>query len=59
MVIHETEECRSINLSIEDDGRLWIVSDCEMIVIDKKQADELIKALQLYANGEFKNGEIE
>lgn len=30
-----------------------------MIVIDKKQADELIKALQLYANGEFKNDEIE
>lgn len=37
MVIHETEECRSINLSIEDDGRLWIVSDCEMIVIDKSK----------------------
>ncbi|HFO6722785.1 TPA: hypothetical protein ACHKU9_001395 [Escherichia coli] len=59
MIIHETQECRGINLSIEEDGRLWIVSDCEMIVIDKKQAAELIKALQLYVNGEFKNDEIE
>lgn len=59
MIIHDTEECRRIDLSIEDDGRLWIVSDCEMIVIDKKQADELIRALQLYANGELKNDEIE
>lgn len=59
MIIHETEQCRRIDLSVEDDGRLWIVSDCEMIVIDKKQADELISALQLYANGEFKNDEIE
>lgn len=59
MIIHETKECRRIDLSIEDDGRLWIVGDCEMIVIDKKQADELIRALQLYANGEFKNDEIE
>ncbi|EQP36480.1 hypothetical protein [Escherichia coli] len=59
MIIHETEECRRIDLSVEDDGRLWNVSDCEMIVIDKKQADELISALQLYANGEFKNDEIE
>ncbi|EIG1454960.1 hypothetical protein HB252_001027 [Escherichia coli] len=59
MIIHDTEECRRIVLSIEDDGRLWIVSDCEMIVIDQKQADELIRALQLYANGEFKNDEIE
>ncbi|HID2198413.1 TPA: hypothetical protein ACXGBW_002650 [Escherichia coli] len=59
MIIHDTEECRRIDLSIEDDGRLWIVSDCEMIVIDKKQADELIRALQLYAKGEFKNDEIE
>lgn len=59
MIIHDTEECRRIDLSIEDDGRSWIVSDCEMIVIDKKQADELIRALQLYANGEFKNDEIE
>ncbi|EOL8325306.1 TPA: hypothetical protein M2E12_001115 [Escherichia coli] len=59
MIIHETEECRGINLSIEEDGRLWIVSDCEMIVIDKKQAAELIKALHLYVNGEFKNDEIE
>ncbi|HAW1664651.1 TPA: hypothetical protein JLN07_001229 [Escherichia coli] len=54
MIIHETKECRMIDLSIENDGRLWIVSDCEMIVIDKKQADELISALQRYANGEFK-----
>lgn len=37
MIIHETEECRGINLSIEEDGRLWIVSDCEMIVIDKSK----------------------
>lgn len=59
MIINETKECRRIDLSIEDDGRLWIVSDCEMIVIDRKQADELISALQLYANGEFKNDEIE
>lgn len=59
MIINETKECRRIDLSIEDDGRLWIVSDCEMIVIDKKQAEELIIALQLYANGEFKNDEIE
>ncbi|MCH4751822.1 hypothetical protein ML339_03125 [Escherichia coli] len=59
MIIHETKECRRIDLSIENDGRLWIVSDCEMIVIDKKQADELISALQRYANGEFKNDEIE
>ncbi|EON3159016.1 hypothetical protein ACNG5F_002147 [Escherichia coli] len=59
MIIHETKECIRIDLSIEDDGRLWIVSDCEMIVIDRKQADELISALQLYANGEFKNDEIE
>ncbi|EEU9900673.1 hypothetical protein SNB46_20665 [Escherichia coli] len=59
MIIHETEECRRIDLSVEDDGRLWIVSDCEMIVINKKQADELISALQLYASGEFKNDEIE
>lgn len=59
MIIHETEECRRIDLSVEDDGRLWIVSDCEMIVINKKQADELIRALQLYASGEFNNDEIE
>lgn len=37
MIIHDTEECRRIDLSIEDDGRLWIVSDCEMIVIDKSK----------------------
>ncbi|EEY8042528.1 hypothetical protein M0383_003874 [Escherichia coli] len=59
MIIHETEECRGINLSIEEDGRLWILCDCEMIVIDKKQAAKLISALQLYVNDEFKNDEIE
>ncbi|HHL9704167.1 TPA: hypothetical protein ACRAQW_003077 [Escherichia coli] len=59
MIIYETEECRRINLSIEYDGRLWIESDCEIIVIDKKQATELISALQLYVNNEFKNDEVE
>lgn len=59
MIIHETEECRRINLSIEYDERLWLESDCELIVIDKKQAAELISALQLYVNNEFKNDEVE
>ncbi|EFG3466752.1 hypothetical protein BOY64_001063 [Escherichia coli] len=59
MIINETEGCRRITLSIEYDERLWLECDCELIVIDKKQAAELINALQLYVNGEFKNDEIE
>lgn len=59
MIINETEECRRLNLSIEYDKRLWIESDCEIIVIDKKQAAELISALRLYVNNEFKNDEVE
>ncbi|EFJ3750411.1 hypothetical protein C5061_004171 [Escherichia coli] len=59
MIIHETEGCQRINLSIEYDERLWLESDCEFIVIDKKQAAELISALQLYVNNEFKNDEVE
>ena len=38
MIIYETEECERINLDIEEDGRLWIESDCEIIVVDKEQA---------------------
>ena len=41
MIIYETEKCERINLDIEEDGRLWIESDCEIIVVDKEQVDEI------------------
>lgn len=55
MIIYETEECERINLDIEEDGRLWIESDCEIIVVDKEQAAKLVRALQLYVDDGFKN----
>lgn len=58
MIIHETDRCRGLNLSLDDDT-LWIICGCEMIVIDKMQAAQLITALQLYINNDFKNDEVE
>lgn len=55
MIIYETEKCERINLDIEEDGRLWIESDCEIIVVDKEQAAKLVRALQLYVDDGFKN----
>lgn len=55
MIIYETEKCGRINLDIEEDGRLWIESDCEIIVVDKEQAAKLARALQLYVDDGFKN----
>lgn len=55
MIIYETEKCERINLDIEEDGRLWIESDCEIIVVDKEQAAKLARALQLYVDDGFKN----
>lgn len=57
MIIHETEKCERINLDIEEDGRLWIESDCEIIVVDKEQAAKLARALQLYVDNGFKNND--
>lgn len=59
MIIHETDRCRGLNLSLDDDDTLWIICGCEMIVIDKMQAAQLITALQLYINNDFKNDEVE
>lgn len=59
MIIDETEECWDIHLSVGTDKRLWIESDCELIVIDREQAVKLISALQLYVDDKFKNDESE
>ncbi|EEX3831606.1 hypothetical protein B7654_003749 [Escherichia coli] len=60
MIIAETKRCYGVRLDLDGDV-LWLTElmGTDTLVIDKEQAAELISALQLYVNNEFKNDEVE